>query len=360
MMLTIAIAFIVSVLVTLVMLRLEHLHLHLTADHDLDSVQKNHVHPVPRIGGVGVYSGLIVAMFINNLIQADTDHFGLSVCLVAMPAFTAGLIEDITKKVRVSHRLMACAVSATLGGLILGAWLSKIEISSVDTLLGYAGFSIAFTAFAVAGVANAFNIIDGFNGLSSMVAILILLGMSYVANQVGDQAILITALSTAAAIAGFWLWNFPFGKIFLGDGGAYMIGFFVAELSVLLVSRNPSVSPWFPVLLALYPIFETLFTIFRRVFIHRTHPGMPDAAHLHQLIYNKIVCRAIGGDCAERTEIKLKRNSLTSPFLWLICTMAVLPAMLFFQDTQLLQLIALLFALVYVIFYLILKRAPSL
>lgn len=352
-----AIAFLVSLFVTLLVLRLEHLHL--TADHDLEGVQKTHTHPVPRIGGVGVYCGLIAAMVVNLLLQTDTAYFGVLICLVALPAFTAGLIEDLTKKVSVSHRLLACAVSAILGGFVLEAWLMKIDIPGIDTLLGVAGFSIAFTAFAVAGVANSFNIIDGFNGLSSMVAILILLGMSYVAEQVGDQAICMTALTTAAAIAGFWLWNFPFGKIFLGDGGAYMIGFLVAELSILLVFRNPSISPWFPVLLVFYPIFETLFSIFRRVCIHKTHPGMPDAEHLHQLIYCKIVSLGKGCDSADSTKIKAMCNSLTSPFLWIMCILAVLPAIFFYQDTQVLQLFALGFAGVYVIFYLLLKHVPS-
>ena len=108
-------------------------------------------------------------------------------------------------------------------------------------------------------------------------------------------------------------------------------------------------------LLAFYPIFETLFTIFRRLIIHKTHPGLPDAAHLHQLIYSKVVCWALGGDCPNNPNSKTKRNSLTSPFLWMMASLTVIPAMLFYTDTQVLQLIAVLFGLVYVSFYLMLK-----
>ena len=63
---------------------------------------------------------------------------------------------------------------------------------------------------------------------------------------------------------GFFVWNFPAGLIFLGDGGAYFLGFYVAELAILLLHRNPAVSPMFPLLLCIYPVFETLFSIYRR------------------------------------------------------------------------------------------------
>ena len=122
----------------------------------------------------------------------------------------------------------------------------------------------------------------------------------------------------------------------------------MAELSVLLVARNPQVSPWFPLLLAFYPIFETVFTIFRRVVIGKTHPGLPDAAHLHQLIYRRVVRWAVGDDCSKK---KTQRNALTSPYLWVMASFAVIPAVLFWNNTIALQLIALLFASFYIWVY---------
>jgi UDP-N-acetylmuramyl pentapeptide phosphotransferase/UDP-N-acetylglucosamine-1-phosphate transferase len=150
------------------------------------------------------------------------------------------------------------------------------------------------------------------------------------------------------AIAGFLVWNYPNGLIFLGDGGAYVIGFLIAELSVLLVAHNPPVSPWFPLLLSFYPIFETLFTIFRRMVIGRTHPGLPDAAHLHQLIYRRVVRWAVGSQCHQQ---KTNRNALTSPYLWVMSTLAVVPATLFWQSTLMLQVFMLIFVGSYVWIY---------
>src|SRR5450432_442468 len=125
-------------------------------------------------------------------------------------------------------------------------------------------FAIALTLLCVTGVANAINIIDGFNGLASMCVMMMMLGIAYVAFQTGDEFIASTALIAAGSVLGFFVWNFPAGLIFLGDGGAYFLGFFIAEVSILLVNRNASVSPIFPVLLCAYPIFETIFSIYRK------------------------------------------------------------------------------------------------
>jgi UDP-N-acetylmuramyl pentapeptide phosphotransferase/UDP-N-acetylglucosamine-1-phosphate transferase len=150
------------------------------------------------------------------------------------------------------------------------------------------------------------------------------------------------------ALAGFLVWNYPRGLIFLGDGGAYLIGFWIAELSVLLTARHPEVSKWFPLLLCFYPIFETLFTIYRRVILKRVHPGMPDASHLHQLIYMRIVRWSLGNN---DDELKSQRNAMTSPYLWVLATLSVIPAILFWRDHMVLKGFAALFAVTYIWIY---------
>ena len=146
----------------------------------------------------------------------------------------------------------------------------------------------------VAGIANAVNIIDGFNGLASMCAVLMLISIGYVAFQVGDLAVMYMAAIGVGAVLGFFVWNFPLGLIFLGDGGAYFLGFFVAELAILLLHRNPGVSPMFPLLVCIYPVFETVFSIYRRVMLRGQPAGMPDGIHLHSLIYRRVMRWAIG------------------------------------------------------------------
>ena len=175
-----------------------------------------------------------------------------------------------------------------------------------------------------------------------------MLGIAYVAFKVSDIPVLAASLTAVGAIAGFMLLNFPRGLIYLGDGGAYLIGFWIAELLVLLVARNAAVSPWFPILICSYPIFETLFSIYRRIVLRRTHPGVPDVAHLHHLIYKRLVRWLVGTNLsAHRTQ----RNALTSPYLWILTSVGVVPALIFWQHRAPLMIGALVFALAYIYGY---------
>ncbi|MBZ4644097.1 MAG: undecaprenyl-phosphate alpha-N-acetylglucosaminyltransferase [Deferribacteraceae bacterium] len=148
-------------------------------------------------------------------------------------------------------------------------------------------------------------------------------------------------------IAGFFIWNYPFGKIFLGDGGAYFIGFTIAVLSVMLVKNHPQVSPWFPLLVVIYPVFETVFSIIRRKFYKKYRIDSPDSHHLHQLIYKRVVPFVFD---IHRSE-KLMRNSATSPFLWLICSFGAIPAVMSWQNTPILVIFTVLFCWFYVWLY---------
>jgi UDP-N-acetylmuramyl pentapeptide phosphotransferase/UDP-N-acetylglucosamine-1-phosphate transferase len=342
-------SFIASFVFVLLIVRYNHLHAHLSSDSDLSGVQKFHNIAVPRVGGVAIIFGALLALVVRYFQNAEVGTFGLMLVISAMPAFIFGLAEDLTKKVGVRVRLLATIASAGLAGYLLNAWLGGVQILGIDNLmLTYPVVAIAITCFAVGGVANSFNIIDGYNGLSAMVAVIILSGITYVAFQVGDHAIMIAALAMIGSLLGFLVWNYPRGLIFLGDGGAYLIGFWIAELSVLLTARHPEVSKWFPLLLCFYPIFETLFTIYRRVFIKKSHPGMPDAFHLHQLIYMRIVRWAVGSDDAS---LNWQRNALTSPYLWVLTIFSVIPAILFWRYHILLKIFTILFAVTYIYIY---------
>jgi UDP-N-acetylmuramyl pentapeptide phosphotransferase/UDP-N-acetylglucosamine-1-phosphate transferase len=347
-MIAILITFFVSMVVTFFVVRYEHLHAHVTADHDLDGIQKFHASPVPRVGGVSIMMAILIGMVVLFYTEPLVGRFGLLLMAAAFPVFIAGFVEDLTKKVSSLKRLFAAVISAWTAGLLLDAWLTSIDIPVIDALMSAGGVYGLVTVFGVAGVAHSFNIIDGFNGLSAVVALIILSAIAFIAEQVGDHSIAMVSCSAGAAILGFLIWNYPKGLIFLGDGGAYLIGFIVAELSVLLVVRNPEVSPWFPLVLSLYPVTETMFTIFRRVVLGRVHPGRPDAFHLHQLIYRRLVRSLVGASCLKT---KALRNSMTSPFLWFLTLITVIPAIGYWSNTLVLQGITFLFVLMYLFIY---------
>jgi UDP-N-acetylmuramyl pentapeptide phosphotransferase/UDP-N-acetylglucosamine-1-phosphate transferase len=339
-------AFVCSVTVTMLLVRSASMHARHSGDRDFSKPQKFHAVAVPRIGGIGLVLG--IACGIGALAwQGDGSSSGAALLLLAcgLPAFVVGLVQDFTDSLTPRGRLLATAVSAVLAG----AAVTETAIPGIDWLVGFAAGSLAVTVLAVTGIANAINIIDGFNGLASMCAVLMLAAVSYVGYQVGDPLVGVLALAGIGAVLGFFLWNFPAGLIFLGDGGAYFLGFFLAELCILLVNRNPGeVSPLFPLLVCIYPVFETVFSIYRRVFLRSAPASMPDGIHLHSLVYRRVLRWAVGDRSAKALA---RRNSMTSPYLWLLCTLSVGPAALFWNNTGALTVCLLVFVISYVALY---------
>lgn len=267
-----------------------------TLDHDLEGVQKFHAYAVPRIGGVAIFFALMSMMLIGWLAGWDAYSSGglMSAFLLLSAgifAFGAGVLEDLTKRVSVRGRLLASIVSALAASWLLGATVDKLDIWGVDSLLTFAPVGLLVTAVVVAGGVNAVNIIDGFNGLASSIVILMLLALAAVGVQVGDMLVVELALLGAGAALGFLCVNYPTGRLFLGDGGAYLLGFWVAEIAVLLLVRNEGVSAWQVLSICAFPVIEVLYSIYRRRIVRQSSPGAPDGLHLHTLIYRRVIPR---------------------------------------------------------------------
>lgn len=340
--------FLAAAALTLAVVRSARSHGHISADLDLSGPQKFHARPVPRIGGVGIYLGLLVFAGYAWFFQREEAGLGAGLLLCGLPAFVAGLVEDLTKRVTPAKRLLATAVSAAAAVWFLGSALVRTDIPGIDWVVGTFAGALAVTVFVVAGVANAVNIIDGFNGLSSMCVMLMLLTIAYVAHAVGDTVLVMWSLAGVGAVLGFFVWNFPAGLIFLGDGGAYFIGFYLAELAILLIHRHPQISPLFALMVCIYPVFETVFSIYRRKFIRSVPPGLPDGIHLHSLIYRRVMRWASGQTDARHLT---RRNSMTAPYLWSLCTLSLIPALLFWDSTRMLAACIVLFGVIYVVIY---------
>jgi UDP-N-acetylmuramyl pentapeptide phosphotransferase/UDP-N-acetylglucosamine-1-phosphate transferase len=253
---------------------------------------------VPRVGGIAVVAGLLLALGFGALVYPELLKNGhavgaMKLLLASMPAFIAGFVEDVTKRVSARLRLAATMASALTASLLLGATLDGVDIWGVDSLLGIAPIALLATAVVVAGGANAINIIDGFNGLATSVVVIMCAALGYLAWQVGDMFVAKLALLGMGVTLGFLLVNYPTGKLFLGDGGAYFLGFWVAEIAVLLLVRNRSINAWQVLSICAYPVIEVLYSIYRRKFIRGLAPGAPDGLHLHTLIYRRVVSRVI-------------------------------------------------------------------
>src|SRR5690606_1715829 len=152
-----------------------------------------------------------------------------------------------------------------------------------------------------------------------------------------------------SATVGFLVWNFPFGRVFLGDGGAYFLGFMLAELAVLRGVRNPSVSPFYALAVLFYPVFETGFSIWRRRFKRGTPVDQPDALHLHQLVFRRLVRVTFSRD--RRHALPALCNAMASPYLWVLTLIGLVPATIWWDDTLILCLSMVVFAAVYIWIY---------
>ena len=283
-------------------------------------IQKFHTHPTPRIGGIAIAAGAVVAYVVSP--KGFFNGMLWPLLLASTPAFAFGILEDATKRVGVLVRLLATMASGVIGWGITGLSITDVQIPGVDWLLSFTAISVLFTAFAVGGVANAINIVDGFNGLAAGTVLVILAGFAIIGVQVNDPDVVRLCGLFAAITLGFMLVNWPFGKLFLGDGGAYFLGFSIAWLAVHILARHPEVSAWAPMLVCGYPILEVGFTIYRRKKRH-LDPGQPDRLHLHSLVKRRLVRKLIPGAS------NLVRNSLTGAVMWCAAMVPVLLAIQF-------------------------------
>ena len=322
--------------------------------------QRFHLGDVPRLGGVAILLGMggSWALGVAQSHWGDPGSLRLGAWvggwfLVLLPTAVGGIVEDMTQRLTVRYRLALTAISGILAVALLDMVVPRLGVPWLDALLVAApwlGWGIVL--LAVAGLPHAFNIIDGYNGLAGMVALIVCLALAHVALQVGDRALATLLVTTAAATGGFLVWNYPRGVLFAGDGGAYIWGTVIALASISLVQRNADVSPWFPMLLLIYPVWETIFSIYRKA-VRGVSPGVADALHFHQLIYRRIVRGVFHDDESRRV---LMRNNRTSPYLWGFTLLTVVPAILFWNNTPLLMAFCGLFVISYVMAYLAIVR----
>lgn len=303
-------------------------HWHGRYSHDaLIGVQKFHKRPTPRIGGVAI--ALAYALILPLLPLNLALVWGM-IGLAGLPALLAGLAEDLTKRVGIRTRLGATMISGVLFAVLTGYVMDKVDLPGVDWLLGFSLVALAFTGFAMGGVANAINIIDGFNGLAAGALLIMLGAFALVAQAVGDPLVFALAVLIAALVLGFFVLNFPFGSIFLGDGGAYFCGYLLAVLGVLLPARNPEVSAWAAVLICAYPVIETLHSIRRKSRREGSSIGQPDRVHFHMLAHRRYARRLV-----PRAADRALRNPATSVVTWALPALTTAFAMLSYDSAAL-------------------------
>ena len=283
---------------------------------DATAVQSAHSGFVPRVGGLAIYLAILVLIpllsfgFIPLSVVFNLDAEQLTLLILsAAPVFSVGLAEDLGYDMSPKARLIASGFSSLVAILLFKVWLDSLGIPGIDKLLMFAPFGILFTIFATVGVVNAFNLIDGLNGLSSYVTVSVAVSLSIVAFQAGNTQVSIFLVLCVAAVLGFMVLNFPMGKIFLGDGGAYALGHLLVWSAIILINNATDVSAFAILLIFFWPVADTGLAIWRRWKLGNP-TDRPDRLLFHQLAMRFLEIRFFGRD----------RREVANPFATLILT----------------------------------------
>ena len=315
--------------------------------------QRFHVGHVPRLGGAAMFAACLAGwgwlalakpLFgIEHHIPFD-GTLAATWGLVALTGAASGVVEDLTQQLPARLRFVSTALAALLAVVLFGLMLPRTGLPPLEPWWQQMPWlQVGVAILVLAGLPHAFNLIDGYNGLAGTVALICCAALVHVALQLGDRQLAASVIVLAGATFGFLLLNYPHGLIFAGDGGAYLWGLVLGINGIQLVQRHPEVSPWFPILLLIYPIWEAIFSIYRKV-VRGQSPSLADALHFHQLIYRRVVRQVFHDDETRRVLI---RNNRTSPYLWGFTLLTVVPAVLFWRNTPVLAVCTLLFIVCY-------------
>ena len=250
-------------------------------DKSFRKVQTAHINSTPRLGGLGILFSIITV----ELIFGGIFRLWFFICLV--PIFVMGFLEDIHFETKPKIRLLVGSMSSLLAIFLSKQWLISVDFPFFDYFLQFAIIGIFFTVFASVGMINAINFIDGIHGFASAKIVVISIGIFLISSKVGEERIAIMGALVACASLGLFFVSYPKGRIFLGDAGAYCLGFILAWQLIILLSRNPELSAWSLLALVFWPVMDTLFSIFRRI-LKGKPTNRPDLLHFHQLIMRAI------------------------------------------------------------------------
>jgi UDP-N-acetylmuramyl pentapeptide phosphotransferase/UDP-N-acetylglucosamine-1-phosphate transferase len=270
----------------------------------------------PRLGGLIIILCLSGYTWFSN--DTESTLLAKMILLSMGPAMIFALKEDFLQNVEPTIRLLS---------LLFAGWFFQAQyvgplpdlsgVTLISPLINIPGGTSFFYIFAIAAIANGMNLIDGVNGLCGAVALAILSALLFLAHRTGDVAMLPIISGLILLLLPFLIFNYPSGKIFLGDLGAYSLGLIVSILTVILYGRHPELNVWGAVLILIYPVTELIFTILRRI-LKGSSIFIPDRGHLHLKVFYFF-----------RTQIVHKQiaSTLVTPLLsilWLFPLMMIL------------------------------------
>ena len=244
--------------------------------------QKIHEGEVPRVGGL-----LFLSSFLITLIIIETNYIFLILPLIfgSLIIFIFSFYEDLKQSLSPYFRLIILFIGSFI--FTFFSELPNINISLLQLIKDFEIIKVLLFILSLMLLMNGFNFIDGLNGLSSFNFLSIVSSVLYVGYFYHDVFIVNLSLFIIVFAVVVFLFNFPFGKIFLGDSGSYIYALFSGALIIYLFQRHSQLPTLLAMVILSYPITEMLFSIFRKIF-QRYSPLRPDVNHIHHLIFKKL------------------------------------------------------------------------
>lgn len=264
---------------------------------DYPSRRRVNTKPTPRMGGIAVMLGLVVAfvawaLFSQALGWAPVDTFlkiddislwGVVIAIVGM--FAVGIIDDAVQLTALNKffwQIVAASV-ATASGVVIGDIVNPIT----GDLLSLGVFAYPLTVLFLVSFANIINLIDGVDGLASGITAICGVALFAISVSVGHFAAAVLAAALVGATIGFLRWNFNPAKIFLGDSGSLLLGFSLGVIALLLNAGQTSLTMLcVPIIMVGVPILDTFAAIVRRTRVG-VSIGTPDKGHIHHRLLSR-------------------------------------------------------------------------
>lgn len=243
---------------------------------DLPGARSSHQAPTPRTGGAAIMTGFLVAALALSINAPELLKFAA----VAFAAFALGLIDD-ARPMRAALKLLGQVAVASLFVVLFGPVESVPLPVLGEVALGVA--APALTVFWIVAFMNAYNFMDGVNGIAATAAIFALSALAVAAAGAGSAAWAGASVIAAAALFGFLPHNFPQARLFMGDGGSQSTGFLIAALASLASAGDTPVSALFMPTVFMPFLFDVAFTLAHRA-ARRRNIAEAHNEHLYQLL----------------------------------------------------------------------------
>jgi len=244
------------------------------------SKQRLHQDEVPRVGG------LIIFLFLSLIAFVKFEIDALNLLLISfMPLAFISVKEDFFHNTTPKARLLAMIASCLIFLIFIPSQFPVIDIPYLKELINLKLIGLAFYTFSMLVIINGNNLIDGVNGNMGITNLVQLLVLSILGLKAGDYEFSNLCILFSIPLVVFLFFNFPYGKIFMGDLGAYFYGFTLSGLVIYFFGKYDNLLSWNAVLILFYPAMELLFSFVRKKFFLKQSPLTPDAKHLHSLIY---------------------------------------------------------------------------